>query len=86
MHLASLEQQRELMRYINSLNEWLGYGVEVRQTELRGVSARIDQLRDDLHSLDLTGGTCGLHTAYVLAYHLLTSKYTHPQSYSQGLD
>ena len=61
MHLASLEQQRELMRYINSLNEWLGYGVEVRQTELRGVSARIDQLRDDLHSLDLTGGTCRLH-------------------------
>jgi len=70
MHLASLEQQRELMTYINSLNEWLGHGVEVRETELRGISARIDQLRDDLHSLNLIGGTCRLHTAYVLTYHL----------------
>jgi hypothetical protein len=70
MHLASLEQQRELMRHINSLNEWLGYGVEVRETELRGIHASIDQLRDDLHSLDLTGGTCRLHTAYFLTHYL----------------
>jgi hypothetical protein len=30
MYLASLEQQCELMRYMNSLNEWLGYDVENR--------------------------------------------------------
>ncbi|KAI0272835.1 hypothetical protein BGY98DRAFT_1001049 [Russula aff. rugulosa BPL654] len=48
MHLAALEQQRELMRYMNSLNEWLGHDVEDRQAELRGVAARIDQLRDDV--------------------------------------
>jgi hypothetical protein len=73
MHLASLEQQRELIRCMNSLNDWLGYGVEVRQTELRGIHASIDRLRDDLHSLYLTGGTCKLHTAYVPTYHLWTS-------------
>jgi adenylylsulfate kinase-like enzyme len=44
MHLASLEQQCELMRYMNSLNEWLGHDVEDRQAELRGVSHCIDQL------------------------------------------
>jgi len=70
MHIASLEQQRELMRYMNSFNEWLGHDVEDRQTELRGVSARIDQLRGDLNSLDLTRGTCKLHTTYILTYHL----------------
>ncbi|KAH9993287.1 hypothetical protein BJV74DRAFT_884401 [Russula compacta] len=56
MHLASLEQQRELMRYMNSLNEWLGHDVEDRQAELRGISARIDQLRDDLSHLGLPRG------------------------------
>jgi hypothetical protein len=70
MHLASLEQQRELTRYMNSLNDWLGHDMEDRQTELRGVSDRIDQLRDDLNSLDLTRGTCRLHTTCILTYHL----------------
>ena len=65
MHLASLEQQRELVRYMNSLNEWLGHDVEDRQTGLRGVSDRIDQLCDDLNSIGLTRGTCRLHTTYV---------------------
>jgi len=51
MHLASLDQQRELMRYMTSLNEWLGRDVTDRQAELRGVSARIEQLRDDLARL-----------------------------------
>ena len=66
MHLASLEQQRELVRYMNSLNDWLRHDVEDRQTELRGVFDRIDQLRDDLSSLDLTRGTCRLHTTIFL--------------------
>jgi len=70
MHLASLEQQRELIKYMNSLNEWLGHDVEERQTELCGVSDRIDQFRDDLNRLDLTRGTCRLHTTHVLPYHL----------------
>ena len=48
MHLASLDQQRELMRYMTSLNNWLERDVHDRQAELRGVSARVDQLRDDL--------------------------------------
>jgi hypothetical protein len=65
MHLASLEQQRELMRYMNSLNEWLGHDVEDRQSELRGVSARIDQLRDDLNRLGLSRGPCKLHHLYM---------------------
>ncbi|KAH9169356.1 hypothetical protein EDB89DRAFT_1479631 [Lactarius sanguifluus] len=56
MHLASLEQQRELMRYMNSLNDWLGHDVEDRQAELRGVSARIDQLHDDMNRLGLSRG------------------------------
>jgi hypothetical protein len=49
MHSASLEQQRELMRYMDSLNVRLGHDVEDRQAELRGVSARIDQLYGDLN-------------------------------------
>ena len=69
MHLSSLEQQRELIKYMNSLNEWLGHDVERRQTELRAVSDRIDQFRDDLNRLDLTRGTCRLHTTCVLSYH-----------------
>lgn len=56
MHLASLEQQCELMRYMNSLNEWLGHDVEDCQAELRGVSARIDQLHGDLNQLGVPRG------------------------------
>ncbi|KAA1474371.1 hypothetical protein DENSPDRAFT_882747 [Dentipellis sp. KUC8613] len=51
MHIASLEQQRELMRYMTALNDWLGRDVGDRQAELRGVTARIDRLRDDLDNL-----------------------------------
>ena len=68
MHLASLEQQRELMRYMNSLNEWLGHDVEDRQAELRGVSDRIDQLREDMNNLGPSRGLCRLHHPQVPAY------------------
>jgi hypothetical protein len=61
MHLASLEQQRELMRYMNSLNEWLGHDVEDRQSELRGVNARLDRLNEDLNRLGLSRGPCGFY-------------------------
>lgn len=44
MHLASLDQQRELMRYMTNLNDWLDRDVNDRQNEMRGVSARVDHL------------------------------------------
>jgi hypothetical protein len=53
MYLASLEQQHKLMRYMNSLIEWLGHGVEDHQAELCGVSACIDQLNNDLNQMGL---------------------------------
>jgi hypothetical protein len=65
MHLTALEQQHELMRYMNSLNEWLGHDVEDRQAELHGVSAHIDQLCDDLNRLGLTRGPCKLFHLYM---------------------
>ncbi|EPQ51904.1 hypothetical protein GLOTRDRAFT_140838 [Gloeophyllum trabeum ATCC 11539] len=45
---ASIEQQREIMRYLRGLNEWLARDVHDRQAEIRGVAARVDRLRDDL--------------------------------------
>jgi hypothetical protein len=66
MHLASLEQQRELMRYMNSLNEWLGHDVEDRQAEIRGVSARIDQLNDDLNRMGLPRGGPMCKSHYII--------------------
>jgi hypothetical protein len=69
MHLASLEQQRELMRYMNSLNEWLGHDVEDRHAEMRGLSERIDRLSDGLNRLGLSRGPCKLHHAYVSTCH-----------------
>jgi hypothetical protein len=70
MHLASLEQQRELMRYMNSLNEWLGHDVEDRQAEIRGVSARIDQLDGDLNRMGLSRGPiCEVKVHYRTAQH-----------------
>lgn len=41
------------MRYMRGLNEWLGRDVSDRQNELRGVSARVDQLRNDLSRLGM---------------------------------
>ena len=72
MHLSALEQQRELMRYMNSMNEWTGCDVVDRQREHHAVSARIDQLHQDVSPLGLTGMTrgsssCRLRHAYVHA-------------------
>ena len=49
--LATVDQQRELMRYMSGLNDWLARDVQDRQAELRGLTARVDQLREDLHRL-----------------------------------
>jgi hypothetical protein len=49
--LATVDQQRELMRYMRGLNEWLERDVHNRQSELWGVVARVDQLRDDIRGI-----------------------------------
>jgi hypothetical protein len=36
------------MRYMRDLNEWLERDVHDRQAEIRGVTARVDQLRNDV--------------------------------------
>jgi hypothetical protein len=41
------------MRYMRGLNEWLERDVRDRQSELHGVSARVDELRHDLNRLGL---------------------------------
>ena len=44
--LATIEQQREIMRYMQGLNEWLDRDVQDRQEEIRQVTAGVNQLRD----------------------------------------
>jgi hypothetical protein len=46
--VATVDQQRELMRYMRGLNEWLERDVHERQAELRGVSTKIDHLEHAL--------------------------------------
>jgi len=58
--LATVNQQREFMRYLRDLNGWLERDVHDRQSELRGIAARVDQLRDDLHDIRTQGGLAQL--------------------------
>lgn len=44
------------MRYMSGLNDWLARDVQDRQAELRGVTARVDQLRTDLSRLGVGVG------------------------------
>ena len=44
------------MRYMSGLNDWLARDVQDRQAELRGVTARVDQLREDLGRLGVGPG------------------------------
>nr|GAT57315.1 predicted protein [Mycena chlorophos] len=53
--MAMVDQQRELMRYMRGLNEWLERDVQDRQMELRSVAARVDQLAQELRSGLLSG-------------------------------
>ena len=53
--LATVDQQRELMRYMRGLNEWLERDVHDRQSEIRGVVARVDQLGRDLREMQMQG-------------------------------
>lgn len=54
--LATVDQQRELMRYMRGLNEWLEQDVHDRQNEIRGVRDRVERLGQDVRSL-LSRGT-----------------------------
>lgn len=51
MHLATVDQQRELMRYMRGLNEWLARDVHDRQAEINSVLAQMNRLHGDLESL-----------------------------------
>ncbi|KDR74957.1 hypothetical protein GALMADRAFT_570107 [Galerina marginata CBS 339.88] len=53
--LATVDQQRELMRYMRGLNEWLERDVHDRQSEIRGVVARVEQLGHDLRGIQMQG-------------------------------
>ena len=55
------------MRYMRGLNEWLERDVHDRQSELRGVVARVDQLREDIRGIRQTG----------LFYRFIISSHTH---------
>lgn len=43
------------MRYMRGLNEWLERDVHDRQSEIRGVVARVEQLGHDLRGLQMRG-------------------------------
>lgn len=49
--MASIDQQREIMRYMRGLNEWLERDVHDRHSEIAGVNARIERVREDLGRL-----------------------------------
>lgn len=44
------------MRYMRSLNDWLGRDVRDRQNEMQAISARVDALRGDLARMGVVGG------------------------------
>lgn len=46
-----MDQQRELMRYMTGLNQWLERDVHDRHSELRGVVARLDQLHNAIRGI-----------------------------------
>ncbi|KAL4251010.1 hypothetical protein ABKN59_006567 [Abortiporus biennis] len=57
-HVATIEQQREIMRYLHGLNEWLERDVHDRHSEIQSVSARVDSLGDVVNQLyDILRGT-----------------------------
>ncbi|KAF9530522.1 hypothetical protein CPB83DRAFT_165178 [Crepidotus variabilis] len=53
--LATVDQQRELMRYMRGLNEWLERDVHDRQNEIERVYRRVDQLGQDLRHMQMRG-------------------------------
>ena len=49
--VATIDQQREIMRYMRGLNEWLERDVHDRQSEILGVNARLDNLSDHINMM-----------------------------------
>ncbi|TBU45494.1 hypothetical protein BD309DRAFT_1017792 [Dichomitus squalens] len=49
--LAGLEQQSEIITYLRGLNQWLERDVHDRHAEIQGVSARLEQTRDEVMPL-----------------------------------
>ncbi|KAG9030949.1 hypothetical protein FRB95_003286 [Tulasnella sp. JGI-2019a] len=45
---ASLEQQREVIRYLGDLNGWLERDARDRQADMASLAARLDNLRDEM--------------------------------------
>jgi hypothetical protein len=68
--VATIEQQREIMRYMTGLNDWLGRDVHDRQEEIRAVTSRIDQLRDML--MEVMARTAQGECITSISYHSLT--------------
>ncbi|KAJ7922246.1 hypothetical protein B0H13DRAFT_2411739 [Mycena leptocephala] len=53
--LATVDQQRELMRYMRGLNEWLPRDVHDRQAALQGVIARVERLSANIQTMAARG-------------------------------
>ena len=53
--LATVDQQRELTKYMRGLNEWLERDVYDRQSELRDVVASVEQLSHDIRGIPAQG-------------------------------
>lgn len=54
--VATIEQQREIMRYLRNLNDWLDRDVHDRQSEIRSVTERVDFLSNLLNQVLQTRG------------------------------
>jgi hypothetical protein len=52
--VASVDQQREVMRWMTGLNEWLERETHDRQSELRSLSARMDYLNDQFRTSNIS--------------------------------
>ena len=50
------------MRYMRGLNEWLEQDVHDRQSEIRRVVARVDQLGQELRGLEARGSCLALNS------------------------
>ncbi|KAG5645171.1 hypothetical protein DXG03_006795 [Asterophora parasitica] len=50
---ASIAQQREMMRYMEQLNGWLQRNTVDRLDEMRGLNARVDELRRDIQGISV---------------------------------
>ena len=73
--LATVDQQRELMRYMRGLNEWLERDVHERQSELENVVARVNQLSHDIRGMREQCKTI-IHEYYLDGAHLYFSSYS----------